>query len=350
MKFLFTVVIVFFCLDQSVEAQNQSVEGARVQSRQRTIPTAVSYGETQKLLSTYSGNFFTSSSDKRELLQSIHSRGLEKTPENLASLRQLIASNRDTEEKIILVRILGAQYASEDKTKKNNEILQELRMQANSGNAKLARASLLTFSRLNFFSDTVEILTRAKDKKLIDANEYFGEFAHLAPYAAAPSQRDLINRIRNAKNTYAIEILTSHLLEQELQSRFEPESKSVLESMLQENEPQFSMAIGEFGLMSSIRYSNWLHAVSILEASHKNGSYQDAIWKRINDPQIDPRKIIAFLGSSEGEFFINGVQQRKQFDASLQKISLYVKQLPQNATTQALVQKISTQINSKARV
>jgi hypothetical protein len=295
----------------------------------------------QQLLELYNSKYRNHPVEGRNTLDAIQANGLAKTADNVKSIRALLASRVTNEEKIALARILGSLYSPDDKTGMNTAIAQDLRGLSRAGAKDVARAATLAFSRLAYFPDSPDVLLSAKNRGLIDADTYYGELAHLTAYAPAHEQANLVATIKNGKNRYAAEILASLSHDAITMQRFVPETKVQLLSLLEESEPEFPKALGEFGYTDAIRYATWLHTASLLKRDATNASYKDLVMARLSDEKTDPRKIMAFLASAEGKQLMKDVGQRSTFEPLYQRIALYSRQLPQNMTMKELVQDVT---------
>lgn len=273
--------------------------------------------EGQNLLDQYVANQNSpqrknSLSNNTETLEIIHSKGLPKTAKNVVTLRTLLASNALDNEKIMLVRLLGKLYANDNQSGMNHLIVQDLKLQTNSNQNDIARSAVLAFSRLGFFVDSSAILKRAYDRKLLDADGYYGELAHLLPYASAAEQNNLLDMIKNGNNFYAREILASSFTDSEIIKKLSPKTKKNLHLFFEKNQPNFSQAIGEYDAIESFHYTNWLLSISKLEIEITNKTYQEVTFTRLNDSNLDARKIMAYLSSTSGRYLIEHLQNDAQ--------------------------------------
>ncbi len=314
--------------------------------------------EGQRLLNQYQsnknsligiGNLFSSNV---ETIIAIQAKGLPITAKNVESIRNLLASNSKKEEKIALLRLLGILYTYDNKSNANHLIVQDLRHHINSNDKDICLAALLTFSRLGYFSDSVEVLKHAYDKKLLDENGYLGEIAHLLPFAPTTDQHKLLAILSTGNNSYANEVLISNFTQASRIKKLDPSIKKVLRLHFEKNQPNFPLAIGEYSVIDSIRYSNWLQSSTMLEIDMTGKTYQELIFKHLNNPDLDPRKIIVFLSATEGKYLIDHLQnaeQKKNLKALNERAQLYSKQLPQNTIMRDLVQQITFNMESPVR-
>lgn len=298
----------------------------------------------QHLFDHYKAKLLNKGMAAREYLDGAYVNGLAQTPENVRSVRALLSSKVTTEEKVGLARILGRLYAQNDITGMNAVIVQDLKGLVNSGDKGVARVATLVFSRLAHFRDSSDVLLQAKNNGAIGAGEYYGELAHHVSVAPAADQFELVRRIREGRNGYAMEILASSIRSSEQVARLHPETRAAILGALEENEPDFSMALGEFGLIEAIRYTAWLQLVALLESNGDNARYVQLVLGRLNDERLDPRKAMAFLAASEGKTLIRVVGRKDSFGTLLERITLYSRQHPHNELMKDMVRDVTESI------
>lgn len=302
--------------------------------------------EAQNLFDQYHTKYRNGGLEGRKILERVQARGLEKTAENVKSIRSVLSSKVTNDEKVVLARILGSLYTHDNKTGMNNAIAGDLRGLTYSGQKDVARTATLAFSRMGYFPDSNEVLLYAQKHSLINSDEYYGELAHIMPFAPAVDQIAIVSNIRNGKSRYAAEILAFLPRNPETMKKLYPETQKMLLSVLKDNEPEFTQAIGEFGFTDAIRYATWLHSVALLSSANSQAKYSEVVLAHLNNEKTDPRKIMAFLAENEGKRLINDMGQRAPFENALQRITLYSKQLPDNIHMKELVQDITSTINS----
>jgi hypothetical protein len=314
--------------------------------------------EGQRLLDQYQSNknsllgIKNLFSSHTETIMAIHAKGLPRTAKNVETIRSLVASSNKKEEKIALLRLSGSLYTYDNQSRANHLIVQDLRLHINSNDKDISLAALLTFSRLGYFSDSTEILKRAYDKKTLDEIAYLGEVAHLLPYAPAADQHKLLATLSNGNNSYANEILASSFTQPARVQKLDPSMKKALLLHFEKSQPSFPLALGEYRVIDSFRYNNWLQSSVMLEIELTGKTYQEIVFKHLNNPDLDPRKIIAFLSATEGKYLIEHLQNAKQKEdlkVLNERAQLYSKQLPQNTIMRDLVRQITINMESPAR-
>lgn len=299
--------------------------------------------EANRLFNLYNEKYTNSGSEGRNILDSIDAFGLEKNAKNVKSIRILLKSKIRNEEKVALINILSGQYSHDDVTGLNNEILSELRSMIYSGQGELGKAAILSYSRLGYFGDSEQILAFAKKSDFIDSNEYYGDLAHLLPYAPVSAQHSIMNTIKSGGNGFSAEILSSIINNKEDLKNISVENLNMMKTFLNENEPQFPQATGRFGLIDAVRYADWLQSISNLNSIIDNKDKNHIVIDYLNNEKIDPRKIMAFLLSSGDELIADSTQLESVKKLQSRIIS-YSKQYPQNKTMEEVVAEISNKI------
>lgn len=208
---------------------------------------------------------------------------------------------------------------------------------------------MFSYSRLGYFPDTEDMLLHLKDTGVIDNEGYYGELAHILPFAPAHAQMDLLSKITMGKDKYATEILAFLPNNPDNVQRLYPETKQRLLAYLQEDEPGFGTETGVFGLTDAVRYTTWLHSIATLTRETTSAKYSDVVLNHLNNEKTDPRKIMAFLISAEGKYLINELGRPELFENARKRITQYSKQHPQNEMMRDAVQEIANTINTVKR-
>lgn len=276
---------------------------SHAQGYQQT-PSAQRIAEGQRLFDHYNASMRNKGAAAREYLDGAYANGIAQSPENVRTVRALLATNLSTAEKVGLTRILGRLYTKNDMTGMNAAIIQDLKGLVNSGDREIARAAAMTFSRTDHFPDSADVLLRAKNNGAISNEDYHGELAHHVAVAPQADQAALVRILRAGKVGYAMEILALVSSDPSRLERIYPETKQSLYETLLENEPSFTMALGEFGLTDASRYTYWLEAVALLGSRANRAKYAEIVVDRLNDARLDPRKAMAFLASPQGKALV----------------------------------------------
>jgi hypothetical protein len=277
-------------------------------------------------------------------LEEVFVNGIPKTAKNSGALRSLLASKVTAEEKLMVTRLLAKQYARNDPTGMNHLILLDLKTLSASQDVPLARAATLAFSRLGFFADHQDVLLSAKDRGVIEEDTYYGELAHVFAFAPAADQERLAKVLRASRNYYASQIVAMVVNNAPVAKNIAPRSRPEFVSYLEDLEPSFSMALGQFDFVEAIRYSAWLRALANLKASDSNKQGAEVIMAKLDDGSVDPRKVMAFLVSEFGPELMTKIGQKARFDSMLQRIALYAKQHPQNTDMKDIVDQVKAAV------
>jgi transposase-like protein len=325
-------------------AQAQVSSGGQAQRFMRAPSEQLEKGKA--LFAQYNAQHRNNPTQGRRILDEVYALGLPTTAESVTAIRAALASQVSNEEKVALARILSRLYTPENLTGLNDAIVRDLKGISNSGDRDLARAATLAYSRLGYFADWPDVLLSARTRGVISADTYFGELAHLAPFAPANDQLILLKAIRNAKNIYASEILAMAVNNPETNAKFSPETRAEITALLEETEPNFGQALGHFDYIEADRYSVWLRAFASLKGSAFNKKGAELIMGKLNNDQTDPRKIMAFFTSRYGASVIKDIGERSRFEVILQRISFYSKQHPQNMDMREMVEEFKAMLSN----
>jgi hypothetical protein len=276
----------------------------------------------------------------RMMLDDVDVLGIDKTAKNLKAVSDFLKSSLSNEEKVVLARILASFYLRDDANGWNSQVLDDLRQLAHSGDKELARAATLSFSRLGYFPDSESILLAAKNAKQITDQDYYGELTHMLPFASADKQRAIADTIRSGGDTHSVDILSTMLPSTEMLKKISPDALAVIKAFILEHEPKFPQAPERFGLFDVIRYGEWLKSVAALSDKNSGFDFNNASTERLSDVNTDPRKIIAFLISSDGDKFISTASSSETFRRMQQHIEAYAAQNRGDVNIQDIVSTI----------
>lgn len=251
--------------------------------------------EAQRLLARYLAELRGRGQDARIVLDTIYAFGLAKTADNLRAIRATLASRVSDTEKIALLRILASFHTVDDSLQSNANIRADLRDLAYSGNAEIARAATLAYTRLGYQDDSLALLGHAKQEAHVGADDYYGELAYLLRAAPKEVQLRIARELSLAGNAFSMEILASLVQESSDLGRFSPEALEFVRPLLIKGEPPFPTPADDFGLVYAVRYSTWLNAAALLDARSDETRYAAFITGRLGAATVDPRKLVAFL-------------------------------------------------------
>lgn len=119
-----------------------------------------------------------------------------------------------------------------------------------------------------------------------------------------------------------------------------PETRQAIGELLRGTRVDFPRAIGSFGVGDANRYAAWLHASALTEQWVSSRPYAETVLAQLDDPQLDPRKIIAYLGMPEGRALMSGVGRRAPFTNAVRRAASYAHSFPGNLHVKELVDDI----------
>jgi hypothetical protein len=281
----------------------------------------------------------------RIALDEVHARGIEKTPKNFRAIIDLLKSNVSNEEKISLARMLARFYSDDDANGWNIQVLDELRRLTHSGDKELAKESTLSFSRLGYFADSEDVLLTARNVRNITDEDYYGELTHILPFAPSTRQKAIAETIRSGGNIYPIDIFSAMLPSTEMVKKISPDALAVIKEFVLEHEPKFPQAPEKFGLVDVVRYGEWLKSVAVLSGDNSGRNANNVSLEHISDINTDPRKIIAFLISSDGDKFISAASSSEKFRMMQRSIDIYAAQNAGDNNIQDMASMIRDRVN-----
>jgi hypothetical protein len=218
------------------------------------------------------------------------SNDLPKSAANAAALRALLVGKVSLEEKRVLVNLLGAQYDRGNPTGMNHLILADLKGLARAQDEELARRATYTYSRLGYFPDTQEVLTAARRRGLLSDAAYFGELAHVLPFATGADQASLAKAIRAARSEYARDILAMYL-NGDVQVTLSPDARSELLAFFEGLEPRFGINVSVYDLRVGLDYADWLRGITILKGLSSDAQRSEFIMRALAaSPSQDPAR------------------------------------------------------------
>ncbi len=263
-------------------------------------------------------------------LMRAHTAGLPASTQNIQAVRQALTQKLTDEETVMLIRILGSMASPDKKTAEQSALMGDLKGFTNSGKKEIARAATFATSRAGYSDEVTQILKKARDSKTLSDDEYFGELSHLVSVAPKHAQQEILTTLAKARNEYSIDILTSQLADKKLVGSLTPETQRAALLLLKENEPHFPIAIGRYGMTDGFRYISWLRSYAVLQGAVQQKTYNDVVLYELNSVKTDPRKVLAFLSSPEGDQFMSEIGRRAPIQPSLSKARAYSDSFPGN--------------------
>lgn len=286
----------------------------------------------------------------RIALDEIYSRGVPQNKQSIISVRALLAQGVTSDEKVSLARILGSLYRADDSLGENENILMELRRLANDPSNEVVRSAVISYARLGYLKDSESLLYAAYARDALGTDDYYGELAHLVDIAPARDKIGLTEKIKNSANSYASDILAMSLIGgQEGAKNYPVDSLSNISQIFRKTEPEFSYGMGEFGLMTAMRYANWLRANAVIENQMSGKDVDVAIIEILSQPKTDPRKVLSFFLIPESTPLIESASIGSP-SAGLVKIALqYANQFPGNPMLQEYARDIAARGKSHSK-
>ncbi len=282
---------------------------------QRSAPlTSV---QAQQLWQAYRDN--AGNADGKAALEQIEAaRTLPATKANAAAVLALLRSNVSRDEKVVLIRIAGAQVVNLDDQQARADIkgfLSELAV--GTEDPVLGKAAALMYSRMGYYSDSLAVLALARAKGYIGDNDYFGDLAHLLPAAtAAVDQQKILKLLADGNNSFSREVLASLFLDRQIVVALAPAAATDALALLAPNEPTFSTNPTRISGVDILRYGYWMNAVVGLTAQATGEPERSVMARLLKIDGNNPKILIAVLNNQP-----NAALVRDGFDRqSLEKI------------------------------
>lgn len=247
------------------------------------------------LLNAYRTSYRGLGEEARSILDAIQAIGLAPSVKNAKSVRAALAETSQYQERVALIRILGTMYDGIDENSEKQVLIDSLRELCNDKSDDVARSAILTYARLGFFSDTLQLLNDAKTSARIDDTEYHTELAYLFALAPSETQKDIAEQLLRGNSSLSRDIVASALGKFSYAAGLEKAAAERIYSMLTMNEPVFSGGPHEFGLSDAIRYGEWVSGVGNLYEALTGESKSKFVTEQILNSSVDPRKPIAAL-------------------------------------------------------
>jgi hypothetical protein len=90
------------------------------------------------------------------------------------------------------------------------------------------------------------------------------------------------------------------------------------------------MAIGQFSIGAGLTYARWLESLALLTEFAGQGIYTETILAHLNAPNADPRNILGYLTSPQGQRFMKSIGQRSTLAPASAKALALANQFPSN--------------------
>jgi hypothetical protein len=278
-------------------------------------------------------------------LERIRAHGISGSPANVKLLREALALRASADERATLISILGRLYDRTKTSEQNTAIKGDLRNLAQSSDRKIARAAVFGISRMGGDEELKDLLQNAKSSGNIDNDEYAGELAINVRFSPPGRQLEYVALLDQSDSKYGIDVLTSNLGDPGYLRQYSPGSLTEIEKLLKKREPNFPLAIGEFGYVDVMRFTAWLQARALILEQQRPASSLDLVLQILVDPSLDPRKAIGYLSSPEAAPFLSKVSIEK-LKPVLTRINAFAESFPQNKGIQESSSLVFVRINS----
>lgn len=267
---------------------------------------------------------------------------------NFIVIRQSLAKSRLGEEKSTLISLLATLHVPGARSANNLLIERDIKALIASPDARVATTALFAYSRLVYAADRYQVLQRARSEKLISDDSYFAELAHGLRFAPADEQARMLAEMEGQKNALGAEILASTFDSPSTVGQLDSGAQKRLLALLVAREPSFPMALENFGLVDSMRYSDWINAIASIESGLTGRGYGEIVLNRLAAPATDPRKILAVFTSPGGKQLMQDTHEREPLEQLLERAKAYADALPQNGMLQDAVGVFARDLQNRA--
>ncbi|UOD29063.1 hypothetical protein INH39_27125 [Massilia violaceinigra] len=270
---------------------------------------------------------------------------LDPTAANVKRVRAALHAARSENDKIDQIRLLATLYSRSNASGMNDAIVSELRALAGSPSRRVARSATYPLAQAVGADETIEILLRAKRAGLMESEEVAGELARALRFAPREQQLRLVQLIGAEQSRYGVDVMVagfgSKLLDPML-----PETRQAVGDLLRRTRIDFPRNTDSFGYVDAIRYAGWLHASALTEQWVSRQPYEITVLAHLDDPELDPRKLIAYLGTPEGKELMVRVGKRGPFAGAVRRARDYAAAYPHSLHVQKIVCEIYGSWNS----
>jgi hypothetical protein len=291
----------------------------------------------------------TGKADNPDLLIDILNKHLPATDSNLDSLRESLAATKIPEEKILLAKILTSMYSPRLRNEQNLKIESDIKGLISSADAHVAREAVFEYCRMNSPPDRHQVLQRARAAKIIGEDAYYGELAHGLRFSSSEEQSQMIAELEVAHNEFANGILASTFANQRALLQLQSSVQLRLLNLLSNSEPNFPLALDNFGLVDAAKFTIWIDAVASIDSTINGKPYAQLVVGRLSAPRVDPRKILAVFSNPEGVRVINESSDVGQLRVLFSRAQAFGNSLPQNLMLRGALATFSGRLSAKAR-
>ncbi|MDM5181153.1 hypothetical protein PO883_28635 [Massilia sp. DJPM01] len=264
---------------------------------------------------------------------------LEANAPNIERVRAAVRAAVSEDEQIHQIHLLGGLHTRSNASGMNDAIVGDLRALAASPSRRIARSATFPLAQAVGAEEAIEILMRARESGLMGGEEVAGELARALRFVPRDQQLRYVQLIAAEPSRYAVDVMVSSF-DKRLLDPMLPETRHAIGELLRRTRVVFPQAIGSFGAGDAFRYAAWLHASALTAQSVSGRPYADSVLAQLDDPQLDPRKIIAYLGMPEGQALMSSVGRRAPFAGAVRRADAYAHALPGSLHVKKLVDDI----------
>lgn len=261
---------------------------------------------------------------------------LDPTALKVQRVRAALHAARSEDQKIEQIRLLGSLHSRSNAAGMNDAIVGALRVLAASPSRRIARTAIYPLAQALDADESIAILLRAKRAGLMESEEVGGELARALRHAPRERQLRYVQLIGAEQSRYGVDVMVagfgSDLLDPMLQ-----ETREAIGELLRRTRIDFPRAPDRFGQVDALRYAGWLHASALTEQWTSRRPYADTVLAHLDDPELDPRKLIAYLGTDQGKQLMASVGRRGPLAGAVRRAAGYAEAFPHSAQVNQLV-------------
>ena len=195
------------------------------------------------------------------------------------------------------------------------------------------KQAVLSYSREGKLPDTRVRLKKSFDEKILTANEYYGELAHMLSISVdAPAS--ITKEVLESGNKYGRDVLLGNLGSNlDLPNSISASERNAIFDMVNGAKPELGGGIHELGFSDVFRYEDWLK--SLKTYAPDEASFHKTLENLIQTRMADPREMLALQSAFQDEKFLNHIDPIAR-ERYLFYISGYIKDYPGNSVAQSI--------------
>lgn len=264
---------------------------------------------------------------------------MDATAANVRQVRAALRAAVSEDEKIQHIHVLGGLHTPDNASGMNEAIESDLRQLSASPSRRIARSATFPLAQALGGEETIDILLRAKRTGLMAGEEIAGELARALRFAPRELQLRYVQLIAAEQTRYGVDVLVMSFGSDWLDPML-PATRQAVGELLHRTRIDFPRAIGRFGHGDAIRYAGWLHASALTEQWISRRPYADTVLAHLDDPETDPRKLVAYLSTPHGKELMARVGKRGPFAGAVRRASDYADSFPDSLHVKKLVDDI----------